>query len=185
MFSLKGGIHGTLGSPSGSATGVVCVYNISNFHRPQDQDGRTAAVTSAVAREVEAHCRCGFTAEVISAPFFRCFPQSTSAVTLRARLTDSRFLAAVQDWIHSSGLIPIRGTLIQVDNTCQVAITSLTDTECTSQPASADNSVAVIGGVVGGVVIVLIIAITIVVVVIAILMFKSRRERLSVGKMAK
>ena len=160
-----------------------CVCNTANFHPPQDQDGRTAAVTSAMATEVEAHCRCGFTVEVISAPFFRCFPQSTNAVTLRARLTDSRFLAAVQDWIHSSGLIPIWGTLIQVDSTCQVAITSLIDTECTSQPASADNSVAVIGGVVGGVVIALIIAIT--VVVIAILMFKSRRERLSVGKMAK
>ena len=78
--------------------------------------------------------------------------------------------------------------LISVDKSCQVGISSFSDAECTSVesgPAGGGVDVAVIGGVVGGVVIVLIIAITIVIVVIAILMFKSRRERLSMGKMAK
>ena len=58
------------------------------------------------------------------------------------------------------------------------------DSGSTPISPSGPDIVTIVGVVVvGGVVIALIIAIT--VVVIAILMFKSRRERVSVGKMAK
>ena len=153
---------------------------------PQDQTGRTAAaVTRAFAAEVETHCECGFTAPMITAPLFRCFPQSTNAVTLRARLIDSRFLPALEDWVQKNGLIPTEGILIEVDKTCQVAITSLADAECTSQSVTSDNSVVVIGGVVGGVVMVLIIAITVTVISLAALLFKSKKQKLTMGKMTK
>ena len=176
---------------------------------------RTAAVVTAIATEVEAHCRCGFTTAIISAPLFRCFPQSTNAVTLRARLIDSTLLSAVQDWVQASGLIPVQSILIEVDRTCQVAISSLADMECiselvvtttsplttsdpdtstttpipmvTSPGATSDNSVTIIGGVVG-VVIVLIVAITITisVIVVAVLLFKSKKDKLTdVGVMAR
>ena len=142
-------------------------------------------MTRAFITEVEAHCQCGFTAPMITAPLFRCFPQSTNAVTLRARLIDSRFLTAVEDWVQESGLIPTEGILIEVDKTCQVAITSLADMECTSQSVSTDNSVAIIGGVVGGVVMVLIIAITVTIISLAVLLFKSKKQKITVRRMIK
>ncbi len=72
--------------------------------------------------------------------------------------------------------------IIRVDKSCQVEISSLADTECTNQPVN--NDVAVIGGVMG-VVIVLIIVVGIVVIVIAVLVFKNRREMLTVNKTTK
>ena len=156
----------------------------------QDQDGRIEAVMSEFATEVESHCGCGFLSVVITAPLFRCFPGSDKAVTFRATLTDSRLLTPIQDWIQTNGFIPIQNVLIEVDKSCPVQVSSLADTECTNQPTAAGGSdiAAVVGGVVGGVVgvvIVLIIVVGIVVIVIAVLVFKSRREKLTVNKTTK
>ncbi len=69
--------------------------------------------------------------------------------------------------------------IIRVDKSCQVEISSLADTECTNQLAGSSDIVAVVGGVVG---VFIVIGITIVVIVIAVLVFKSRREKLTVNK---
>ena len=116
---------------------------------------------------------------VMTAPLFRCFPESNTAVTFRATLTDSRLLTPIQDWIQTNGFIPIQNVLIEVDKSCQVQILSLADTECTNQPAAAGSSdiAAVVGGVVG-----VVIVVGVVVIVIAVLVFKSRREKLTVNK---
>ncbi len=139
---------------------------------------------SMFAASVESDCGCGFSSMVITSPVFRCFPESSTAVTFRATLTDSRLLTPIQDWIQTNGFIPIQSVLIEVDKSCQVQISSLADTECTTVLASSDSSAAVIGGVVG-VVIVLIIVVGIVVIVIAVLVFKSRREKLTVHRTTK
>ena len=154
-----------------------------------------------MAIEVEAHCQCGFDVSIISAPLFRCFPQSTNAVTLRATLIDSTLLTAVQEWIQESGLLPIQGILIEVDRTCQVAISSLADTECISEPVvpttspptsvpmatdamvtspklSSNESVVVIGGLTAGIAIALIFAVAIIVIVVAVLVSKARKGKL-------
>ncbi|XP_064386676.1 sushi, von Willebrand factor type A, EGF and pentraxin domain-containing protein 1-like [Halichondria panicea] len=164
--------------------------NINNCPDWVDQDGRIEAVMSEFATEVESHCGCGFLSVVITAPLFRCFPGSDKAVTFRATLTDSRLLTPIQDWIQTNGFIPIQNVLIEVDKSCPVQVSSLADTECTNQPTAAGGSdiAAVVGGVVGGVVgvvIVLIIVVGIVVIVIAVLVFKSRREKLTVNKTTK
>ena len=139
---------------------------------------------SAFATEVESHCGCGFSSMVMTAPLFRCFPGSDRAVTFRATLTDSRLLTPIQDWIQTNGFIPIQNVLIEVDKSCQVEISSLADTECTNQPTAAGSSdlTAVVGGVVG---VVIVVGITIVVIVIAVLVFKSKREKLTVNKTTK
>ena len=142
---------------------------------------------------MESRCACGFTVAHVEDASFQCFPGSDSAVTYRATIqqtpthTPSQLIELIAQWIVEDGVARVQLVLISVDKSCQVGISSFSDAECTSVesgPAGGGVDVAVIGGVVG-VVIVLIIAITIVIVVIAILMFKSRRERLSVGKMAK
>ena len=138
---------------------------------------------SAFATEVESHCGCGFSSMVMTVPLFRCFPGSDTAATFRATLIDSRLLTPIQDWIQTNGFIPIQNVLIEVDKTCQVEISSLADTECNTILVGSESSAAVIGGVVG-VVIVLIVAVTITVIVIAVLMFKSRRDRLQNNKVS-
>ena len=149
----------------------------------QDQDGRIEVVMSMFAASVESDCGCVFSSMVITSPVFRCFPESSTAVTFRATLTDSRLLTPIQDWIQTNGFITIQSVLNEVDKTCQVQISSLADTECNNVPVNDESSAAVIGGVVGGVVIVLIIAVT--VIVIAVLVFKSRREKLTVHRTPK
>ena len=141
---------------------------------------------NAFAVEVKSYCGCGFSSMVMTAPLFRCFPGSSTAVTFRATLTDSRLLTPIQDWIQTNGFLPIQNVLMEVDKSCQVEIASLADTECSNQPTAAGSSdiTAVVGGVVGGVLII-VVGVTIVVIVIAVLVFKSRRERLTVNKTTK
>ena len=139
---------------------------------------------STFAAEVESHCGCGFSSMIMTAPLFRCFPGSDRAVTFRVTLTNSRLLTPIQDWIQTNGFIPIQNVLIEVDKSCPVEISSLADTECTNQPTAAGSSdiAAVVGGVVG---VVIVVGITIVVIVIAVLVFKSKREKLTVNKTTK
>ncbi|XP_064386134.1 mucin-2-like isoform X4 [Halichondria panicea] len=172
-------------SPIRSVLFQLRLTNIRNCLDWVDQDGRIDAVRSMFAAEVESHCGCGFSSMVITSPRFRCFPESSTAVTFRATLTDSRLLTPIQDWIQTNGFISIQSVLIEVDKTCQVEISSLADTECNTIPVGSESSAAVIGGVVGGVVIVLIVAVTITVIVIAVLVFKSRREKLIVHRTTK
>ena len=72
--------------------------------------------------------------------------------------------------------------LIEVDKSCQVAISEATDAECTSEPTARGGNTIVIAGVVGGVLVVLLIAITVVVIVISALVFKRRRAKLTLQR---
>ena len=136
--------------------------------------------------EIQDHCQCAFTSSDIQEPSFQCFPESKQAVTFRA-ITTSTFIDSISRWITDDGLLRVQMVIISLDETCQVEISSLADTECNNVPTIGDLSGAAIGGVVGGVVIVLvlIIAVTITVIVIAVLVFKSRREKLTVQRTTK
>ncbi|XP_064386138.1 mucin-2-like isoform X3 [Halichondria panicea] len=169
-------------SPIRSVLFQLRLTNIPSCPDWVNQADRVDAVISTFVAEVESHCGCGFSSMVITSPRFRCFPESDRAVTFRATLTDSRLLTPIQEWIQTNGFITIQNVLIEVDKTCQVQILSLADTECNTIPVGSESSAAVIGGVVG-VVIVLIIAVT--VIVIAVLVFKSRREKLTVHRTTK
>ena len=165
-------------------------YNI----RPQEQDGRISAISGTVVAEVESRCGCGFTSNNILEASFQCFPGSNDAVTYRAKLVEtssfstSDLIDFISQWISEDGIARVQLVLIRVDKSCQVAIPSFSDTECTSQPPTlpteGDNpgagDTAVIGGVVGAIIAVLIIAIA--VVVIAVLVLNSRRAKLKLQR---
>ncbi len=87
----------------------------------------------------------------------------------------------IQEWIQANGLIPVQNVLIEVDAACQVEISSLADSECTSQPMG-NNIGAVVGYIVGGVAI---IALIIVIVTVFGCLFKRRREKLHIQKMTR
>ena len=162
-------------------------YNI----RPQEQDGRISAISGTVVAEVESRCGCGFTSNNILEASFQCFPGSNDAVTYRAKLVEtssfstSDLIDFISQWVSEDGIARVRLVLIRVDKSCQVAIPSFSDTECTSQPPTlptGGGDTAVIGGVVGAIIALLIIAIAVVVIVITVLVLNSRRAKLKLQR---
>ena len=107
-------------------------------------------------------------------------------MTYRAKLVEtssfstSDLIDFISQWISEDGIARVQLVLIRVDKSCQVAIPSFSDTECTSQPGGGDT--AVIGGVVGAIIALLIIAIAVVVIVIAVLVLNSRRAKLKLQR---
>ena len=161
-------------------------------------------ITSAVLEELTASCaECGISSDIIDRQSFACFPESPTHVTFRARLggsseTDSgSLISLLESWVSGGATIIVTGVLMTVDAECSVAISSLSEGECsmtttqlpdttassattsdgsTSQ-SSTDNTAAIIGGVV--VAVVFIIALT---VLIVTLVLRSRRREFSIRK---
>ena len=157
-------------------------------------------ITSAVLEELTGSCaECGITSDIIDRQSFACYPESPTHVTYRARLegtseTDSgSLISLIGDWVSGGAGIIVTGVLVTVDFECSVAISSITERECSStQPpttdlttsgtisqSSSDNTAAIIGGVVA---VILIIAITVTIIAIVALVMKNRRGDLSIKK---
>ena len=161
-------------------------------------------ITAAVVKQLQTSCgECA--PEMIDNHFFVCYPESPSHVTYRARLegTSERgsdsLISLIEDWMSGGPGVIVTGVLMTVDSHCSVAISSLSEEECSPHshptdstsitdpsttvngPTAAKGSddegttTAIIGGGVVAIVIVLIIAITIAIVVVAYLVLKSRR----------
>ena len=143
--------------------------------------------------QLEALCaEC--TSENIDRQSFSCFEESPSFLTYRARLegtsdTDSSSLVSlIEAWVRGGGAsVIVTGVLMTVDTQCSVAISSLSEPECspptTTSPtphtstftisstqtcACAENTPAIIGGAVA-IAIALITAATIIAVVALVL----------------
>ena len=148
-------------------------------------------ITSAVLEELTASCaECGISSDIIDRQSFSCFPESPTHVTFRARLggsseTDSgSLISLLESWVSGGATIIVTGVLMTVDAKCSVAISSLSEGECsmtTTQPpetatTSSTSNTAIIGGAVA---VVFIIALT---VVIVALVLRSRRREFSIRK---
>ena len=155
-------------------------------------DQKLEDITSALLEELTGSCaECGITSDIIDRQSFTCYPESPTHVTYRARLegtseTDSgSLISLIEDWVSGGAGIIVTGVLMTVDSECSVAISSLTEGECSSSTttsnsqSSSDNTAAIIGGVVA---VLLIIAITVIAVVTVALILKHCRGNLSVKK---
>ena len=165
-------------------------------------------ITSAILERLTVLCvGCGITSDIIDKQSFACYPESPTYVTYRARMqgtseTDSgSLISLIEKWVSGGASIIVTGVLMTVDSECSVAISSLSEGECSpTQPpttvsptdtkppttdnitasegsstatdqTSTDNTAAIIGGVVA---IVLIITVGISVTLIVVLVLKSR-----------
>ena len=181
----------------------TCTY--SCCLQSTERNEKLEDITSAVVKQLTASCTdCGISSDIIDEQSFACFPESPTHVTFRARLggsseTDSgSLISLLESWVSGGATIIVTGVLMTVDAECSVAISSLSEGECsmtTTQPpdttastpsstdstgtpssdsqTSTDNTAAVIGGVVA---VILIIAITIIIIAIVALIMKSRRH---------
>ena len=154
---------------------------------------------------LQASCGECVSEMVIDNQFFVCYPESPSHVTYRARLegTSEResgsLISLIEEWVRGEASVIVTGVLMTVDPDCSVAISSLSEGECspttsstTDLPTVAEDlytttvdggtTTAVIAGSAVAVVIFLTIAITVAVVVIVFLVLKNRRGELTLRK---
>lgn len=126
---------------------------------------RIEKVKDSFLTELESYCQCGFSPTDIIEPRFRCFSESNTAVTFRAKLVDPSLLVTIENWIQQKGLITVEKIQFEVDQSCQVSVSSLTESEC-----KMDLEVPLIAGVVTGACVV----VFVIVVVIAIVIWRKR-----------
>ena len=156
-------------------------------------------VSNAVLEELTLSCvECGITDDIIDRQSFTCFPESPTYVTYRARLegtseTDSdSLISLIEEWVNGGASINVTGVLMTVDSECSVAISSLSEGECSpTQPPTASTATSAVnstvatpdntvGAIIGGAVaVVLIIASTVIVIVIVLTVIGKRRGKLS------
>ena len=157
-------------------------------------------ITNAVLEELTASCaECGITDDINDKQSFACFPESPTYVTYRARLegtseTDSgSLISLIEEWVSGGASIIVTGVLMTVDSECSVAISSLSEGECsptqppiystdptpdiistdTSAASESTNSAAIIGGVVA---VILIVSVALTVTVITVVFIMKIRQ---------
>ena len=142
-------------------------------------------ITNAVSKVLTDSCSgCGITNNIIDIQSLNCFPNSHTYVTYRARMegtseTDSgSLISLIEKWVSGRPSITVTGILMSVDPDCSVAISSLSEGECSSTtgptssgPQSSSGSTAAIIGVVVVVIFILLIG---TIIVIAIITFKLK-----------
>ena len=132
-------------------------------------------VSGIAVAEIEQHCKCGFTSQLITEAAFHCFTASPTTVTYRATLENSNFLPAIQNWIYADGILQIQNISIQIDKSCPVIISNLTEPDCIgmymgeneTQLRSNDDDriISIICGGTGGLIALLIVVLLVIIVV--------------------
>lgn len=149
-------------------------------------------VANAIINNIEQRCQCMFTRSYITSGLdgFRCFSESTDAVTYRAEIqeTDTAnvfdLIKYIEDWTAGEVLIRIGGVFIEVDSSCRVAIESIEERECLPRNgssivnASSNNSIYIGGGVAAVLCFLLLLAI---IAIVVTLIMKRRKASYKLG----
>ena len=144
---------------------------------------RLGDITSAVLDQLTLSCtECGITSDIIDKPSFAYYSESPSSVTYRARLegtsetNSTTLISLIVEWVSDGASIIVTGVLMKVDPECSVAISSLSEGECSSTltptthvegNVSPPNTVPIIGGVVA---VILIITIAVVIIIMTLIL---------------
>ena len=134
--------------------------------------------------KTEQLCQCGFTAGHIdhAVSGFQCSENQRNLVVFRSKLygtvttNASTLINHIQQWVSSGISIAVLGLILEVDPTCPVHISSISDPECAvTTPSSSPGTVMlpIIVGAVAGTGVVIVIAITLIVMAVVI---KKRRK---------
>ena len=111
-------------------------------------------------------------------------------MTYRARLRGTEIgsdtlISYIEDWVSEGLSISVQGVLLRIDSKCPVSLDTIDDGECeetstsSSSQSSAGNTAAIVGG---SVAVVLIIAVLVFAMTVLVLMWKSRRGKLSINE---
>ena len=95
---------------------------------------------------LQASCGECVSEMVIDNHFFVCYPESPSHVTYRARLegTSEResgsLISLIEEWVRGGASVIVTGVLMTVDPDCSVAISSLSEGECSAATTSTTTT---------------------------------------------
>ena len=98
-------------------------------------------ITAAVVEVLQASCGECVSEMVIDNQFFVCYPESPSHVTYRARLEGTSekesgsLISLIEEWVRGGASVIVTGVLMTVDPGCSVAISSLSEGECSPNVA--------------------------------------------------
>ena len=119
------------------------------FLQTSSTEQKLEDITSAVLEELTASCaECGISSDIIDRQSFSCFPESPTHVTFRARLggsseTDSgSLISLLESWVSGGATIIVTGVLMTVDAECSVAISSLSEGECSMTATQTPDTTA-------------------------------------------
>jgi hypothetical protein len=165
----------------------VFIFSLSQSNNAA---GKANDIIQQVADKLNMQCQCNFEAGQITNAGFHCFPESPTAVTFRAEITETHQSRALQltgflkQLVHDAPIILVQAQPLQVNTACAVIITSLDEGECemeasttvsaTVSPAPSGSNTSLVGGVVGAVVVFMAVAIAVLVV---LLVFWKRRKK--------
>ena len=107
-------------------------------------EGKLRDISTAIVEQLMTSCtECS--SNIIDKKSFSCFDESPKHVTYRARLegtseTDSgSLISLIEQWVRGGASIIVTGVLMTVDSECSVAISSLSEGECSpTQPPDTD-----------------------------------------------
>ena len=176
--------------------GVFIVIK-SSYLQVSSTENKLEDISNAVLQKLTASCaECGVTSDIIDRQSFACSPESPTSVIHCARLEgtseidSSSLISLIEEWVSDGPSIIVTGVRMAVDSECSVAISSLSEGECSpiitdptmdtkgpssTDQTSSDNTAAIIGGVVA---VVLIITIGIIVIIVVVL--KNRHGDLAI-----
>ena len=149
-------------------------------------------ITNAVIEELTASCaECKITDDIIDKQSFVCFPESPTYVTYRARLegtseTDSGlFISLIEKWMGGGPSINVTGVQMTVDSECSVAISSLSEGECSpttdSTVTTTGSTLSILVGSVVTAVILIIAMMIIAVIVMSVVLFIKLCGKVSIN----
>ena len=118
----------------------------------------------------EERCHCGFTAGHIDSTLsgFRCSHSQQNQVVFRSKLhgtkdtNASTLISYISQWTSSDISITVLNLILDIDSTCPVRISSLSDPKCEVVDMGPFPTEAVVAGVVVGVVILTIFVVAVV-----------------------
>ena len=158
-------------------------------------DRKLSDITAAVVEVLQASCGECVSEMVIDNQFFVCYPESPSHVTYRARLEGTSekesgsLISLIEEWVRGGASVIVTGVLMTVDPDCSVAISSLSEGECSpnvggglgdkNDGKNGGGSTPIIAGVVT---VIVVIIITVAIVIIVFLVLKNCRGEVSLKK---
>ena len=124
-------------------------------------------------------CQCDYRVEGITNAGFRCFPESPTAVTFRAEISESPSLPATQlvgfleAWVSSGSVVLVQAQLLNVDTTCATIIDSFSEEECRPVTSGTGVNVALVSAVVP----LVIMLILVIIILTALLVFQKHKKK--------
>ena len=167
----------------------MCILRFVESLQVLDPDFKVAQVTNIITAVVAAACKCELPEYPITSGTFKCFPGSNDAVFYRAKLlivplaNSSFLLKIIEDWVSQKSSFALSGTIVSVDNTCEVAIAfEACECMCVEQIHPTTLNDSVIAAAVLSPVFLILIVLALVLFIAVLLVRKHKRGILWIGR---